>query len=148
MNLGNEEKIRKMKMEFIAGKGYTLKNIKKTDYIFTFSAVLFSEKFVNNIGETLKEEMQFFPCKVICNDTTLDWYAAKITHQFPIIDEEMSEYYNSDGEKVLDFAKFRTNIEDKFYIARDYKEITEFVVSDLFKNLCEENELKLDFKEL
>jgi len=148
MNLGDEEKIKKIKIEFIAREGYTLKNIEKTDFIFTFSALLFSKRFVDKIGEILEEEMHFFPCKVICEDVSLDWYATKITNLFPIVDESLSTYEVSDGEKVLEWAKYRTDIEEKFYIAKDHKEMAYFVVTDLFKNLCDKNELKIVFKEV
>jgi hypothetical protein len=147
MNLGNEEKIKKLKIEFDAGKGYTLKNIANTDYISTASALLFSRRFVNSIGEVLKNEMQFFPCKVICRGSALNWYMAKITHLFPVIDKELSTYYTSVGNRMLKWVKYRTDIEEQFYVARDSEETTFFVVSDLFKKLCEENDIMIEIKE-
>ena len=34
LDIGNEEKIKRRRLEFVAGTGYTLENIEKTDYIF------------------------------------------------------------------------------------------------------------------
>jgi hypothetical protein len=146
MNRGKEERIREIKLDFVAGAGYGLKNIAKTDYIFTSSALLFSMRFVESVGEILKKEMQFFPCKVICQDVSLDWYAAKIIHYFPFVDKELSTYRTlTDETKVLKYIKYRKDIEEQFYIATDSENISYFAVSDLFKNLCEENSLMISF---
>lgn len=34
LDIGNEEKIKRRRLEFVAGTGYTLENIEKTDYNF------------------------------------------------------------------------------------------------------------------
>lgn len=34
LDIGNEEKIKRRRLEFVADTGYTLENIEKTDYIF------------------------------------------------------------------------------------------------------------------
>lgn len=60
LNVGDEEKIKKRKLDFIAGSGYTLENIAKTDYIYSPDALLFSKRFKEKIGDVLKEEIQFF----------------------------------------------------------------------------------------
>ena len=49
LDIGNEEKIKRRRLEFVAGTGYTLENIEKTDYIFCPSALLFSKRFVEKI---------------------------------------------------------------------------------------------------
>jgi len=147
MNQGEEESIKKINMEFISGKGYTLKNIVKTDYIFTFSAPLFSKKFVHCVGKILKDEMKFFPCKVICKGVALDWYAAQVIHLFPIVDKELSNYDLSSGDVASEVIKYRKDIEEKFYVARDSEIISEFVVTNLFKELCEENNLLIKIKD-
>ena len=77
-NIGNEEKIRKRDLSFVPGKGYTLKNIDKTDFISCPTTLLFSEKFFNTLGKELEQEMEFIPCKLICENTAIKWYAARI----------------------------------------------------------------------
>ena len=147
--VGNEEKIKRRRLEFVAGTGYTLENIEKTDYIFCPSALLFSKRFVEKIGNLLREEMKFFSCRLVCQDVSLEWYAAKIILRIPIIDKEASTYRTlSDGERVLSFIKFRRDIEEEFFIAKDKESITDFVVSELFVDICKRNGLLIDFKEV
>jgi hypothetical protein len=147
MNQGKDESIKNINMEFVSGKGYTLKNIEKTDYIFTFSAGLFSKKFVDCAGKLLKDEMKFFPCKVICKGVVFDWYAAQVIHLFPIVEKKLSNYDLSSGDVASEVIKYRKDIEENFYTARDSEIITEFVVTDLFKKLCEEKKLLIDIKD-
>lgn len=147
LNKGDEEKIKRRKLDFFAGTGYTLNNIEKTDYIDCPSALLFSKRFVERIGNILKEEMQFFPCNLICQHTNFEWYAARIIRSIPIIDKEASTYRTlTNGDKMLKFARYRKDIEQKFYIAKDKEYITDFVVSQLFKELCENNDLLIKFE--
>lgn len=149
MDKGNEEKIKRRRLDFVAGTGYTLENIENTDYIFCPSALLFSKRFVERVGNLLREEMKFFPCKLICQDVSLDWYAAKIMRSIPIIDKEASTYRTlSDGEKMLKFVKFRKDIEEQFFIAKDKESVTYFVVSELFMDLCKKNSLLINFKDV
>ena len=149
LDIGNEEKIKRRRLEFVAGTGYTLENIEKTDYIFCPSALLFSKRFVEKNGNLLREEMKFFSCRLVCQDVSLEWYAAKIILRIPIIDKEASTYRTlSDGERVLSFIKFRRDIEEEFFIAKDKEGITDFVVSELFVDICKKNGLLIDFKEV
>lgn len=148
LDIGDEEKIKKRRLDFIAGAGYTLENIEKTDYIDCSVALLFSKRFVEKVGNVLREEMQFFSCNLICQDVNLDWYAAKIIRSIPIIDKEASTYRTlSDGEKILKFVKYRKDIEEQFFIAKDKESITDFVVSELFRDLCKKNDLLVNFEE-
>lgn len=50
LNKGNEEKILKRELNFVAGQGYTLNNINDTDFISCPTALLFSEKFIKTLG--------------------------------------------------------------------------------------------------
>lgn len=93
--------------------------------------------------------MQFFSCSLICQKINLDWYAAKIVRSIPLIDKEASTYWTlSDDEKVLDVVKYRGDIAEQFYVARDDESVTDWVVSELFMELCERNNLRIGFKEV
>ncbi len=145
---GDEEVVKK-NLEFIAGTGYTLENIEKTDYIDCCPPLLFSKKFVERIGDELNKEMQFIPCKLLCQGVILDWYAARIVRDFPILDKEMTTYsIVSSGQKVVRIPKYRHDIQEKFFIARDEEYIPYWVVSELFMDLCNENGLAIEFCEV
>jgi hypothetical protein len=49
---------------------------------------------------------------------------------------------------MLKFIKFRRDIEEEFFIAKDKESITDFVVSELFVDICKKNGLLIDFKEV
>jgi hypothetical protein len=91
--------------------------------------------------------MKFFPCNVICKGAALDWYAAQVIHLFPIVDKKKSTHDLSSGDIASEVIKYRKDIEEKFYTARDSEIITEFVVTDLFKKLCKENDLQIDIRD-
>ena len=149
LDMGDEDIIKKKKMIFIAGNGYTKQNIGKTDYIFCPCALLFSERFVKKVEAVLINELQFIPCKIMCQGDTYEWYAARIIRRLPLIDKEASTYITlSEGEKIYDIIKYRTNIEDNFFIAKDVDSITDFAVSELFRELCVKNELNINFKKV
>lgn len=149
LDIGDEEKIKRRRLEFVAGGGYKLENIAKTDYIDCPSALLFSKRFVEKAGDVLRNELQFFPCKLICQDIDFDWYATKITRSISMIDKEASIYRTlSDGEKMLKFVKYRKDIEEQFFIAKDKESVTDWAVSELFMDLCKKNGLLIKFKEL
>ena len=148
-NKGDVEKMKRKKIDFIAGTGYTLENVEKTDYINCSPPLLFSNKFVERIGNKLGDEVQFFPCNLICQQVNLNWYAARIMRKIPIIDKEASTYsILSGGEKVIRIAKYRKDIEERFFIARDEENIPYWVVSELFMELCKSNELLIRFREV
>lgn len=146
LHKGDEEKIRRRDLNFEAGKGYTLKNISKTDFINCPSALLFSEKFVKVLGKQLEEEMQFIPCNLICEKNNFKWYAAQLKRRISVIDEKATIYRNlMDGEKVIQFARYRKDVSTPFFIAEDTKYSSYYVVSELFKKLCEENNIYINF---
>ena len=145
-NRGNKEQIKGL--DFVAGEGYTLENIKKTDFINCTPQLLFSNRFVEKVGNLLSEEMQFFPCNLICKDVKLDWFAARIIRQLPIIDKEETTYWEVDGKRMVRLVKYRNDIEEQFYIARDEEHIPYWVVSELFMDLCKKNGLQLLFFEV
>lgn len=148
LGIGDEEIIKRRRLEFIAGAGYTLENIDKTDYIDCSAALLFSKRFVERVGKTISEDLQFFSCKLICDGVGLDWYAAKIMRSIPIIDKKASTYRTlANGNKIVKFAKYRKDIEGQFFIVKDVEMNTYFVVSERFKDLCEENGLLINFRE-
>ena len=49
---------------------------------------------------------------------------------------------------MLNFIKFRRDIEEEFFIAKDKESITNFVVSESFVDICKRNRFIIDFKEV
>ena len=134
-------------MDFFAGDGYTLDNIKKTDYIDCPSALLFSKRFVQKVGNILEKELQFFPCNLVCQNNNFEWYAAKIIRSIPIVDKEASIYRTlTDGTRMLKLAKYRKDMKESFFIAKDIEYVTDILVSELFKELCEKNDIHIKFE--
>lgn len=149
LNIGNEEKIKRRNLEFIADEGYTLENIRDTDYLFCIPGLMFSKRFIEVFKNVLKDDVKIFPCKLNCQgEILLDWFIVQVLRRIPIIDKEKSIYQTlTDGSEILDFAKYKEDISEPFYIARDTESVADFVVSELFKDLCEKNNLKIGFRE-
>ncbi len=148
LNRGDEEKILKRELKFVAGKGYTLKNVSYTDFISCPTALLFSEKFVRVLGSQLEQDMQFIPCNLICENSSFKWYAARIKRRISIIDEEISVYRKlTDGQKVIKFARYRNDVNISFFIAQDINYTSYYAVTELFKELCEKNNIYIKFEE-
>lgn len=146
LNSGEEASIKKRDLTFVAGKGYTLSNIGDTDFISCPIALLFSEKFVAALESYLKDDLQFIPCKLLCENNSIRWYAARIKRRIPVIDEELSVYRKLvDGKKVIKFPRYRKDVETPFYIAEDIKYTSYYVVTELFKELCESNNINIKF---
>lgn len=147
LNKGDEKMIRKRDLSFVAGKGYTVKNINDTDFINCPTALLFSEKFVNLLGNELEQELQFIPCNLLCENTAFKWYAARIIRKVSVIDKEASIYRKLvDGQKIIKFVRYKKDINIPFFIAEDTEYSSYYVVTDLFKELCENNNILINFE--
>lgn len=147
LNKGDEEKILKRDLRFVAGKGYTLNNINNTDFIRCPTALLFSEKFVRVLGGQLEQDLQFIPCKLICESKSIEWYAARIKRRISVIDEDASIYRKLiDGQKIIKFARYRKDVNIPFFIAEDINYTSYYVVTELFKELCVSNNIHIKFE--
>ena len=128
-------------------EGYTLNNINDTDFISCPTALLFSEKFIKTLGCQLEQDMQFIPCKLICENRSFKWYAARIKRRVSVIDEKASVYRKlMDGQKVIKFARYRKDVNVSFFIAEDTIYTSYYVVTELFKELCEKNNIYIKFE--
>ena len=66
--------------------------------------------------------------------------------RIPVIDEELSVYRKLvDGQKIIRFPRYRKDIETPFYIAEDIKYTSYYVVTELFKKMCESNNINIRF---
>lgn len=75
----------------VAGKGYTYNQILKLDFLNCIIPIpIFSCKFVKKYNELLKEELQFFPCKIKIKDKTVDFFLGRIIKSDNILDLQRS----------------------------------------------------------
>lgn len=82
-----------------------------------------------------------------CENTAIKWYAARIKRREFIIDEEASVYRTLvDGQKMIKFARYRKDMDIPFFIAEDSKYSSYYVVTELFKELCHNNNILIDFE--
>lgn len=134
---------------FIAQEGYTLKNIKKTDYIETIPGMpLFSKRFAEKLYEDLKDEMEFFPAKLRIAETELRVYLGKIKTAVPLINMEKSDTYEIAGRKFIEFpAVLLKDITGFQFCAKDIKYNSTKVFSEAFKELVAAHQLNIEFTE-
>lgn len=68
MEEGEDEVKRTLQsVKFVAGEAYSLENIEETDFIRSvYRALLFSKRFVERVENAMREDVLFFPCKLIC----------------------------------------------------------------------------------
>ncbi|MDO5073247.1 MAG: hypothetical protein Q4D63_02485 [Neisseria animaloris] len=133
---------------FIAQEGYNLNNILQTDYIQTIpKMLLFSEQFKKKLCNLLKEELDFFPAKLMVQNQEFKFYLGKIKKAVPLVDMEKSNFYEIDGEKVIDYPPvFLKNVSGFEYCAKEETDDLIWVFSEKFKDLVLSNNLKIEFQ--
>lgn len=124
----------------VAGKGYTYNQILKLDFLNCIIPItIFSCKFVKKYNELLKEELQFFPCKIKIKDKTVDFFLGRIIKSDNILDLQRSGSRTlTDGSSLPDTPFFYQTRCDNFYILRDCSFKSHYIVSKYFANLCKE----------
>ncbi|WP_289064391.1 DUF1629 domain-containing protein [uncultured Zobellia sp.] len=149
LNKGNDTFLNYTDIIFNAQKGFNLKNIRSFDYLEGFMDIhVFSERFKNSLETILKDEIIFYPCKVLCEDEKITFYIAKFIKYMDIINEEISEYSTfSDGAKKLEKPVFKEGINFN-YAVRDSNELIISVVSNKFVELSKKNNFKISFDKL
>lgn len=132
---------------FIAQEGYNLKNISQTDFIKTIpNMLLFSENFVNKLHKHLEKELEFFPAKLKIQDKELKCFLGKLKISASLVDLTKSNFYEIDGEKILDYPLvFLEDIKGFEYCAKENYDNLIWIFTEKFKNLVLENNLKIEF---
>lgn len=138
------------KLVFTAQQGYNSDNIEKIDYLKCSSPVpIFSQRFVEALQDNLEQDIEFIPCKVICNNISYDFYVGRILKFLPLIDKEKSEYYElSEGEKIIDIPVFSSSVNTDFYIARDSEEKYIYAITDRMKEFLIKHNFNVKLKEV
>jgi len=131
-----------------AQNGYTRSNIMTADYLnASISAPVFSKRFVDILGEQVKEDVDFFECFVQCQGEESLFYVGKVKKFIPnLIDQEKSLYMTlAGGKRILKRAVFNKRVVTPFFLARDREFKTRWVVSDEFRDLVNANKLAINF---
>ena len=109
-----------------------LSEILDADFYFSSSGILlFSKRFLEISQDKLKEEALFFPCLI--NNTPSDIYALYIKNSIDFLDNNSLDCYKDISYK---------------YIFRDKLKPYIYGVTDEFKKMVIENNLKMQFLEL
>lgn len=102
------------------------------DFYFSSSGILlFSKKFLEISQDKLKEEALFFPCLI--NNTPYDIHALYIKNSIDFLDNKFLDCYKDISYKYIFRDKLRPYI---------------YGVTDEFKKMVIENNLKMQFLEL
>lgn len=139
-----------VKFSGIAQKGFTHKLLAQTDFLINarFGGIpVFSERFMERTNQYLSDKINFYPCQILLNEKSYNFFLCRVKHIMPIIDYEKSGYMMlSDGSKIVDEPIIiKEDVDEDLLIVRDstYKSI--IVVSDLFKQIVENEKLNVGF---
>ena len=93
--------------------------------------------------------MEFVHGEIVSKKGNIDMYIGLIKNNLPLLNEEKSGKRSlSNGDIVPDYPYFYNLPQTDFYIARDSKYPSKYVVSERFKELCDSNGFKLGFSNL
>jgi hypothetical protein len=116
------------------------------DYLPSFGGVpLFSPKFVHVMGELLKNEVEFHPCSVICEETSHEFFVARLLQRRHLLDYPSSGLGEGAGRFQSNFI--RSDLDEDFLLAREQHELKcyVFVASERFKQAVEKLKLGIAF---
>ena len=143
-------KLKYLKPVLIPSSGYSHAQLENLDF---FNCVIpipvFSERFKERMGDVLCDEMEFVHGEIVSKKGNIDMYIGLIRNNLPLLNEEKSGKRSlSNGDIVPDYPYFYNLPQTDFYIARDSKYPSKYVVSERFKDLCDSNGFKLGFSNL
>lgn len=119
----------------------------KLDYLPSFGGVpLFSAAFVDALGEQLKDEAEFHPCTVICEQAPYAFFVARLLRRVQLLDYPASGMV--EGGPRFQANYLRRDLEADFYLAREQHELKcyVFVAGERFKTAVEQHKLGVGFE--
>ena len=144
------EPIENLELTAIAQEELTKEILLEVDYLRDLimgGIPVFSARFKEVIQPHLNGEMDFVPCKVLVKNDFYLFYAVRINTIMPIIDYEKSGHRElARGGTIIDPPIIiKEDIDPNFLIVRDAKYKSNFVVSNILKELIEKENLKVGF---
>lgn len=107
---------------------------------------IFSKRFVDTMASALGEEVMFFPIEIQAKKKILTFFLTKINNYKSLIDYEKSGFrLLQDGSKILSTPRIFKESLEEYYIARDNQTMSEWIISEKFKDLVEKHKLKMKF---
>ena len=139
-----------VKFSGIAQKGFTHKLLSQTDYLINarFGGIpVFSERFIEKTRLYLSDKISFYPCQILLNNKSYNFFLCRIKQIMPVIDYEKSGYrILSDGNKIVDEPIIiKENVDEELLIVRDSTYKSKIIVSNLFKKIVEKEQLNVGF---
>lgn len=128
-----------VKFSGIAQKGFTHKLLSQTDYLINarFGGIpVFSERFIERTRLYLSDKISFYPCQILLNNKSYNFFLCRIKQIMPVIDYEKSGYrILSDGNKIVE-SRTINNSSLTFSL---------IIISNLFKKIVEKEQLNVGF---
>jgi hypothetical protein len=149
LNNGDGKFLNYTTINFKAQEGYNKNNIIEEDFLDCSTPMpIFSKHFINILENKFIGEMDFIKCNVKCEETIFEYYIGKIIKTKELVDKENTEYRElSDGSKAISIIKYNKKIlEEDFIIARDATYKFVFLANEKFKEIVEENNIKIKLK--
>ena len=139
-----------VKFSGIAQKGFTHKLLSQTDYLINarFGGIpVFSVIFIERTRLYLSDKISFYPCQILLNNKSYNFFLCRIKQIMPVIDYEKSGYrILSDGNKIVDEPIIiKENVDEELLIVRDSTYKSKIIVSNLFKKIVEKEQLNVGF---
>lgn len=130
--------------------GMTSEILEKTDLLRNgrFGGIpIVSECFKDKMSKYLSRLIDFYPCQVTINEDNHMFFLCQLKNILPIIDYENSTYRELiDGSKILDDPiAIKSDVDERLLMVRDSKSPSIVVVSDLFKEVVEQEGLNIRF---
>jgi len=121
----------------IADTGYSLRQLERLDFLNCILPIpIFSERFVEKNGDTLKNDLLFLPCRVQFHDKILTFYMARILKEATILDVELTGRRQlTDGTWVCDAPHVYVQPDDDVYIVRDASHRSHYIVTEKFREI-------------
>lgn len=125
-------------------------DILNADFLAALPSILvFSKKAKAVLEKVASNEMEFYECAIQFSDNEHSFYISKIKNYLSLIDFERSSYEtNMDGKKELDFWNTIYKCDSFFYIARDQTHKFICIVSQSFVDLCQKEQLNINFRKV
>ncbi len=105
---------------------------------------IFSKKAKDIFEKRMPSEMSFYECSIECEGSDELFFLCKVENYLSIIDEEKSSFRRLiDGTKLIDIPSYK--YDELFFIARDKVFCERLIVSQRFVDICNEENIKMNF---